>query len=419
MQVLIAFSLKRRFLNASTLLLNVLLALIITAAFFADEIVNFINPSLFDEQKVYLQVDEVVSEALMQMEMEGIVFETTDKSAAEIIEEDAKAYVLTHEENYQLITKYPIDETTQLLFNEILTSVHQNLALSEVLQEEALAYSQIQIQVENEAMQKDVDVDPNKQNLIFMIITSIYFTMLSFSTSVANEVVYEKSTRQLELILTSVSAKTHFLSKMLIGWLSILLQLGCTIFFVVSAFLLRNSYDQGIGLIELINQLQLIHLEEKTFGALLGSIHVEGAFIFQCIFIFIFLMLGIIFVQMLLSIIASFVNSVEQAGSIQSPFYLILLAIYYFALSINTPYQLSEGIGFYCSFLPVLNMLLMPSRLLVQNVPIIELLLSASISIFAMIILFEKGSSIYQKGVLDYTGKGLMKIMQSMKGEKT
>ena len=419
MQVLIAFSLKRRFLNASTLLLNVLLALIITAAFFADEIVNFINPSLFDEQKVFLQVDEVVSEALMQMEMEGIVFETTDKSAAEIIEEDAKAYVLTHEENYQLITKYPIDETTQLLFNEILTSVHQNLALSEVLQEEALAYSQIQIQVENEAMQKDVDVDPNKQNLIFMIITSIYFTMLSFSTSVANEVVYEKSTRQLELILTSVSAKTHFLSKMLIGWLSILLQLGCTIFFVVSAFLLRNSYDQGIGLIELINQLQLIHLEEKTFGALLGSIHVEGAFIFQCIFIFIFLMLGIIFVQMLLSIIASFVNSVEQAGSIQSPFYLILLAIYYFALSINTPYQLSEGIGFYCSFLPVLNMLLMPSRLLVQNVPIIELLLSASISIFAMIILFEKGSSIYQKGVLDYTGKGLMKIMQSMKGEKT
>ncbi len=419
MQVLIAFSLKRRFLNASTLLLNVLLALIITAAFFADEIVNFINPSLFDEQKVYLQVDEVVSEALMQMEMEGIVFETTDKSAAEIIEEDAKAYVLTHEENYQLITKYPIDETTQLLFNEILTSVHQNLALSEVLQEEALAYSQIQIQVENEAMQKDVDVDPNKQNLIFMIITSIYFTMLSFSTSVANEVVYEKSTRQLELILTSVSAKTHFLSKMLIGWLSILLQLGCTIFFVILAFLLRNSYDQGIGLIELINQLQLIHLEEKTFGALLGSIHVEGAFIFQCIFIFIFLMLGIIFVQMLLSIIASFVNSVEQAGSIQSPFYLILLAIYYFALSINTPYQLSEGIGFYCSFLPVLNMLLMPSRLLVQNVPIIELLLSASISIFAMIILFEKGSSIYQKGVLDYTGKGLMKIMQSMKGEKT
>ena len=419
MQVLIAFSLKRRFLNASTLLLNVLLALIITAAFFADEIVNFINPSLFDEQKVYLQVDEVVSEALMQMEMEGIVFETTDKSAAEIIEEDAKAYVLTHEENYQLITKYPIDETTQLLFNEILTSVHQNLALSEVLQEEALAYSQIQIQVENEAMQKDVDVDPNKQNLIFMIITSIYFTMLSFSTSVANEVVYEKSTRQLELILTSVSAKTHFLSKMLIGWLSILLQLGCTIFFVILAFLLRNSYDQGIGLIELINQLQLIHLEEKTFGALLGSIHVEGAFIFQCIFIFIFLMLGIIFVQMLLSIIASFVNSVEQAGSIQSPFYLILLAIYYFALSINTPYQLSEGIGFYCSFLPVLNMLLMPSRLLVQNVPIIELLLSASLSIFAMIILFEKGSSIYQKGVLDYTGKGLMKIMQSMKGEKT
>ena len=36
-----------------------------------------------------------------------------------------------------------------------------------------------------------------------------------------NEVIYEKSTKTLELILTSVSAKAHFLSKMVVGWLAI------------------------------------------------------------------------------------------------------------------------------------------------------------------------------------------------------
>lgn len=43
-----------------------------------------------------------------------------------------------------------------------------------------------------------------------MVVTGIYFMMLSFATTVANEVVYEKATKTLELILTSVSARTHF-----------------------------------------------------------------------------------------------------------------------------------------------------------------------------------------------------------------
>lgn len=417
MKVLIKFSLKRRFFNTSSLVLNILLVVIITAAFFADELVAFVNPSLFENQKVYLQVDEFVSDALMALDVEGLTFEISDLKSQEILEKDAKALVLTHDEQYRLFSKYPLDEESIQVFNSLLTSVHQTLAMQEMMSEEAYAFSTIQVNVTNQALQNDVDVDPNKQNLIFMVITSIYFTMLSFSTSVANEVVYEKSTRQLELILTSISSKVHFLSKMIIGWLSILIQLGCTLCFILFGFLLRNSYDQGIGLIAFANKTQLLHLEKKTFIGLLQSVHLEWDFFVQCFFILLFLMLGIIFVQMLLSIIASFVNSVEQAGSIQSPFYLILLAIYYFALSINTPYQLSEGIGFYCSFLPVLNMLLIPSRLLISHVPMIELLLSAGISLISMLVLFEKGSLIYQRGVLDYTGKGLFKILQSAKGK--
>lgn len=415
MKILIAFSLKRRFMNASTCLLNVLLAIIILGAFFADEIVSWINPSLFEDQKVYLQVDEVVGQAIMNAEIKGLSFEMTQTKPQVLIEQDPRALVLVHQNNYQLFSKYPLDSSYIQVFDSLLTEIHQTLAIQERLNEEAQLYAQIQEHVENQAILKDVSVNTDKQNIIFMIITSIYFTMLSFSTSVANEVVYEKSTRQLELILTSISAKTHFLSKMLIGWLSILVQFSCTVLFVLLGLLIRNSYDQGMGLIQFINQTQLIHLEQKTFPTLFASIQIKQEWVIQAIFIFLFLMLGIIFVQMLLSIVASFVTSVEQAGSIQSPFYLILLAIYYFALSINTPYQLSEGIGFYCSFLPVLNMLLIPSRILVGQVAWIELLLSAGISVLAMIVLFEKGALIYQKGVLDYTGKGISRIWESIK----
>ncbi|MEG0736354.1 MAG: ABC transporter permease, partial [Longicatena sp.] len=78
--------------------------------------------------------------------------------------------------------------------------------------------------LKNEVKEKNKGSDDQQSNLIFMVITGIYFMMISFATTVANEVVYEKATKTLELILTSVSAKVHFISKMIVGWLVVFVQ---------------------------------------------------------------------------------------------------------------------------------------------------------------------------------------------------
>ena len=105
---------------------------------------------------------------------------------------------------------------------------------------------------------------------------------------------------------------------------------------------------------------------------------------------------------------SSFIANVEEAGNIQAPFYLILMGVYYFALSVNTPYQMSEGIGFILSFLPFFSMLFMPCRLLIQNVSMFELMLSYMISFSAIFFVVKKGSAVYQRGVLDYSSKGAL-----------
>lgn len=94
---------------------------------------------------------------------------------------------------------------------------------------------------------------------------------------------------------------------------------------------------------------------------------------------------------MILVILSSFIANVEEAGNIQAPFYLILMGVYYFALSVNTPYQMSEGIGFILSFLPFFSMLFMPCRLLIQNVSMFELMLSYMIPFSAIFFVVKKG----------------------------
>lgn len=72
---LVKFSLKRRFVNTATILLNVMLCLVLGAAFFADKLVDLINPQLFEERVIYLcNLDERIVDSLFESEQSGLKF---------------------------------------------------------------------------------------------------------------------------------------------------------------------------------------------------------------------------------------------------------------------------------------------------------------------------------------------------------
>lgn len=416
MKELVSFSLKRRFINGATVLLNLLLFVGVGLGFHVDKVLDAINPKMFDQKVVYLnRLDPVIQEALLDVEQNNYQFIESDENAEDIIKREASAYVLEFNGVYQVFSEYAMEGSQRFMLENLLKQLHQYLALTSVVETtEQLDTIMNGVILENNVIKKSIDLSQDKQTLIFMVITSIYFTMLSFSTSVANEVIYEKSTKTLELILTSIQAKTHFLSKMLVGWLAIIVQFSCMAFDFIFWFTVRNYQDQGYGLIELVNKSGMFLCEERTFAGLFLLIDLQGSFLMKLLMIIAFLMMGILFIQMILVILSSFIANIEEAGNVQAPFYLILLAVYYFTLSVNTPYQMSEGIGFYLSFLPFFSMLFMPCRLMIQNVPLIEIMLSLMISFFAIFVVVSKGSHLYQRGVLDYSSKGFLGVMKSL-----
>ncbi|MEF9962502.1 MAG: ABC transporter permease [Erysipelotrichaceae bacterium] len=413
MRELVTFSLRRRFLNKAQITLNIIMFVVIGCVFFADGIIDLVNPDLLDAPIIYLKnMDHYTQDKLLHGKQEGFSFRVWKQQKVE----STKQYILEFDNGYKLHSQYPMDELSVQSISGLLTSIHQF-----AIQEESgkdnpilMEYS-ANLKVVNMVKEKDFDVSSEKQKLVFMVITGIYFMMLSFASSAATEVVYEKSTKTLELILTSVSANVHFLSKMIVGWLVIIFQCIFTLSYVFFWFVLRNIKDEGLGLLAAVDKLKIFPIKGKTFHMVLSNINLEAEFVINIITIFLFLFVGILFIQLILVILSSFISNMEEAGNVQGPFYLILLGVYYLTLSLNTPYQMQEGLGFILSFLPFFSMLFMPCRLLLCEIGWSEILLSFTIAVSAVVLVIKTGGPLYQKGVLDYSNKGLFNILKSIK----
>lgn len=397
MKSLIAFSLKRRFINATSLVIHVIFLTVIGCAVFSDHIINAWFPSLL--QPTELVVNEQLSRPLNSL-LDGLDFKI---SFAPAYQQDTHPLYLAKENNdWKLYSRYQVEpqilQKILLLVQDIeyvlLSQQYSESTLSPLIQ--AMHPNVINI-VANQNQQLSVE----KQHLVFMLLSTIYFMMLGFCSIIATEVVNEKSFKVLEIILTSVSAKTHFLSKIIIGWLTIIIQLGLNGLEILLWLVIRNQFDQGEAFIQMLKRMSLLPLEGNTFTEIIAGLNLSMNLFLVCFIILLFFFVGILFVQVIMVILSSYVNSVEESSGIQGPCYIVLLAIYYFALMINTPYHMTEGIGYYLSFCPFFSMIFMPCRLILQTVPWFELLLSFIFSAGAFILLCSLGSRYYEKGILN------------------
>lgn len=410
MKELIRFSLHRRFFNKIQIFINLIIFTACGALLFADHFIEWFVPDLLKPIPIHtVGISKQVVEELNENN-QIFHFYVSNQSVSKAMEKHEN--VLSYQGDYTIHRTYPLDELKTISLESLLNQYHQKQILKENPDSQALlAYTS------GFSLKQDIKINhkkDEKQGIVFMIITSIYFMMLSFATTVANEVVYEKSTKTLELILTSVSAKVHFISKLLSGWLTILLQCGISISCFLFWFIIRWQLDNGSSLLKAGRTLQIITWEEKNFSQLLSKIDFSFDFFIIFLGIGIFLLIGMLFVQMILVVISSFISNIEAAGTIQAPFYMLLIAAYYLTLSLNNPQQMSNGIGYYLSFFPFLSMLMMPCRFMLSTVTIPEFLLALLFALSALWMVLRYGGSIYQRGVLDYSNKGFIQIVKSI-----
>ena len=385
MRTLLKFALKRRFFNKLSLSLQALFIFVVFGLLYVDKLSAWIGLDLHQPYQVAFSSN---------MDRDKIDVDLWMNQGFELVKDKADILIELNEEGYAV--KGVNDVILKQRIQAILLIQHKQNILR-TSQENVHAwleeYENIQVHFE----EIEVEQTSFKAQLALVFLTGLYFMLLNFIAVNSGEIIMEKTTHIMPLILSSVSTRAHFVSKLILGMFSVMFQIVSSILIVGLGLYLRFRDDRFRGLIQAASKY--LALPEFEFELLLKLFDFNIQDFQRLSLALLFMLVGIFIVQLLILVLASQVKNAEEAAAIQGPFYLVLLLIYYLSLSIQSPASLSHGLGYQLSFVPVLSMLMMPIRIFTQDLVFVEILSSLTISFALIILLLSVTYPTYVKGL--------------------
>lgn len=220
------------------------------------------------------------------------------------------------------------------------------------------------------------------------------------SQFLGQEIMEEKTTRAMEVIMTSVSSGMHMLAKILsnLTYIAIMLVQGIVFVYIGSKITAMIFPDSNIQTLKLaIDGIKAMISE--------GGLEVSPYIIlFAIVFL---LLITLLTLLTFVSAIASSVTTVEEFQNSFGAATMIIMAAYMASLLVT-----SIDVRIILSYFPIMNFFMLPGLLLSGNVGIMSLLISFSISIVFYILIYLLCIRVYRVGVLNYSAKGVFKVFK-------
>ena len=429
MWFLTKMSLKKKIKTKWFLVANLIFLLIIVGLVNIDHIIKLFggdfsetanimvidNANVFDDFKNnYTLASKYVSEYdnVEITKYDGIY----DDGVKEVTEDKHKILLLIEPDtnNYikaKVVSKESLGTITSTLLNTTLSTVRSGIVLTEynISQEE---YRNIQqaVVLEKVVLDENNMEDNMMVSTIMQVITLPLFMLIMFLIQmIGAEVNEEKSTKSMEIILSNVSPKTHFMAKVIAANSFVLIQGGLLIIFALVAIIIRfmltggdilNGVDSDI--MSMANTLPLDTIT-STISAMVPILLVM-------------LVLTFIAYSLLAGILASMTTNLEDFQQLQTPIVVISLIGYYLSV-MGGMFKGSIFIKI-MSYIPLISSMLAPTLYVMGEISIIDLVISVLLLVGLIYILIKYGLRIYKVGILNYSGTNLWKKMLKAVGEK-
>ena len=293
----------------------------------------------------------------------------------------------------KLYSKTSLGTSTEMQLQQILSSMQANIRASQLnlttaqVQKvmEPAKFESTKVIFENGKMKNDGG-DSGTQFILSFLTTIIMFVFIvSYSSIIAQEIASEKGTRIMEVLLSSMKAKTHYYGKLLGVLLVALTQL--LIYGVAIVLGYRQFKDM-----DMVKDL----LSNVSIKALLGS----GAFV-----IITFMLVGLFLYAVLSALCGSLVSKPEDtAKAIQPVTYLSMIG-YMLSLILGTSDPTNVIIKV-TSYIPFLSSYSMPLRLASGTVALSSAFVSLAILVLFTIFLTLFSAQLYKSNVLVYSEGG-------------
>lgn len=260
---------------------------------------------------------------------------------------------------------------------------------------EPVSFKQVALE-ENAKTEKELT---QARGLVYVLLFIIYFAVIMYANMIAMEVATEKSSRVMEILISSVSPIKQMFAKILgIGLLS-LTQLSLML--VVGYFSVKQNLDELKG----------ASFEFLGFGEIPTA---------TIIYAVIFFLLGYFLYATLAAFLGSLVSRIEDVQQMITPMTMLVVAGFMMAMfGLGQPEATFIKIA---SFIPFFTPMLMFLRVGMLNIPIWEAALAIVILVITIIVLAVFGARVYRGGVLMYgksnSFKDIKKALQLTKNHK-
>ena len=420
-------SLKRKIKSKWFVIVNIILMFAIVGLFNIDSIIGFFGGDFNEKQKIYVIDNTNTSFEIFKDSIEKTDINLKNSNPYEVkkynksledgkkkIKKEEKSIIIELNSNEKDILKAKVISNTFIdtidyqIITNCLTNLRTNYAIASLgLSEDEITklYSDIKIDriiLDENKKSKDENMETIMSTVFPFIILPFFILSIYLVQMIGAEVNDEKTTRGMEIIISNVSPKTHFASKIIAGNTFVLIQ-GIILLLDSAIGLLVRKLMGGSNLIAKAGFDVTDILKKALDTDLINQL------IYIIPLMLISMILTFIAYSLVAGILASMTTNTEDFQQVQTPIVLVSLVGYYLSMMAG----IFKGAAFIkvLSFVPFISAILAPSLLVLGQISILDVIIGIIILIFTNFILVKYGLRIYKVGILNYSSKDLWKKM--------
>ena len=295
-------------------------------------------------------------------------FDTVEDAEAAVKDEDVDAALLPTDSGYELVAE---DEADDKLANALTTSVSRTVVQANA-QKQNVDLDQLQAGsvLDERSLDPDAGTSDVRSGIGFAFVLIFYVTALSFGMMISQSVVQEKESRVVEILAAAVPIRALLWGK------------------------IAGNTLLGLAQVLLVVAAGLIGLAATGRTELLSGVGPAAAWYV------VFFVLGFVTLASLWSVAGSIASRQQDLQNTTLPGQAILFAPYLIAVFAGGQVKVI------LSMLPVVSSMMIPSRMVEEDVPLWQIGVAIAATIAAAIVFVRIGTRLYERTLLR-TGRSI------------
>jgi len=224
------------------------------------------------------------------------------------------------------------------------------------------------------------------RGIVYVMLFVLYMAVIMYGQMIATDVAVEKSSRVMEILVSSASPVTHMFAK-----ISGIALLGLT----------------QIGLFIGVGYYLLVSNQDEMTGGFFSVFGVQDTSPMIYIYAIVFFILGYLLYATIAAMLGSLVSRIEDVNQLVTPMIMLVMIAFFIAIfGLGMP---ESSFITVTSFIPFFSPMIMFLRVGMLDIPFWEVGLSIGILIATIVLLAYIGAKVYSGGVLMYGRSGSLK----------